>query len=72
SLASLRSAQLGGVAESLMEEIGLTPWTRTNQLVQLAQQYIRSRVEEEKWNEAWAKGRALTIEQAIELACRLA
>jgi len=71
-LASLRSAQLGGVAESLMEEIGLTPWTRTNQLVQLARQYIRSRVEEEKWNEAWAKGRALTIEQAIELACRLA
>ena len=71
-LASIQSAQLGGAAESLMDAIGLTPWTRTSQLVQLARQFIRSRVDEESWDNAWAKGRNLTIEQAIDLACRLA
>jgi predicted ATPase len=71
-LASIQSAQLGGAAESLMEAIGLTPWTRTNQLAQLARQFIRSRVDEESWVNAWAKGRNLTIEQAINLACQIA
>jgi predicted ATPase len=71
-LASIQSAQLGGAAESLMEAIGLTPWTRTNQLAQLARQFIRSRVDEESWVNAWAQGRNLTIEQAINLACQIA
>jgi hypothetical protein len=69
--ASLQSAQLGGAAESLMEAIGLTPWTKSNQLALLARQFIRSRVDEESWNVAWAEGRDLTIEQAIDLANRI-
>ena len=70
-LASIYSAQLGGAAESLMEAIGLTPWTRTNPLVQMVRQQIRSRVDEQRWEAAWDAGRALTIVQAIDLACRL-
>jgi len=69
--ASILSAQLGGAAESLMETIGLTPWTKSNPLAQMARQYIRSQVGEEKWNEAWSKGRALAIEQAIDMAVSL-
>lgn len=71
-LASIYSAQLGGAAESLFDRIGLTPWTRTNARAQMARQFIRSRVDEERYNTAWAEGRALTVEQAIDLANRLA
>ncbi len=71
-LASIHSAQLGGAAESLMDAIGLTPRTRTNKLVQMARQFIRSCVDEESWVNAWAEGRNLTIEQAIDLACQIA
>jgi predicted ATPase len=71
-LASIYSAQLGGAAEGLMDRIGLTPWTRTNSRAQFARQFIRSRVDEESWKAAWAEGRALTAEQAIDLAYRLA
>ncbi len=70
-LASILSAQLGGAAESLMDEIGLTPWTKSSRLVQMARQFIRSRVDEESWLKAWAEGRNFTIEQAVDLACRL-
>jgi hypothetical protein len=71
-LASIQSARLGGAAEGLMDAIGLTPWTKSSQLVQMARQFIRSRVDEERWNEAWAEGRELTVDQAIELANQLA
>jgi predicted ATPase len=66
--ASIYSAQLGGAAERLMDSIGLTPWTKSNPLAIMARQYIRSHVSEGQWNEAWAEGRALTIEQALDLA----
>ena len=71
-LASINSAKLGGAAESLMDAIGLIPWTKTNKLVQMARQFIRSRVDEESWVNAWAEGRNLTVEQAINLACQIA
>ncbi|MGZ6364660.1 MAG: ATP-binding protein [Ktedonobacteraceae bacterium] len=71
-LASINSAKLGGAAESLMDAIGLIPWTRTNKLVQMARQFIRSRVDEENWVNAWTEGRNLTVEQAINLACQIA
>ncbi len=71
-LASIYSARIGGAAESLSDRIGLTPWTKTNSLAQLARQFIRSRVDEESYKAAWAEGRALTVEQAVDLACRLA
>jgi len=69
--ASLHSAQLEGAVESLEETIGLTPWTRTHPLVQLVRQQIRSRVDPQRWQAALTAGRALTAEQAIELAHRL-
>ncbi len=71
-LASIQSARLGGAAEGLMDAIGLTPWTRSSQLVQMARQFIRSRVDEESWKVAWAEGRELSIERAIDLANQLA
>jgi hypothetical protein len=70
--ASLQSARIGGAAEGLMETIGLVPWTKTSQLALMARQFIRSRVDEESWKAAWAEGRELTIERAIELANQLA
>ena len=69
--ASTYAAQLEGVADGLEEAIGLTPWTKTNPLVQMIRQQIRSQVDEQSWQAAWAEGRALTLEQAIALASRL-
>jgi len=37
----------------------------------MVRQQIRSRVDEQSWQAAWEKGRALTIEQALDLAHRL-
>jgi tetratricopeptide (TPR) repeat protein len=71
-LASIYSARIGGAAESLSDRIGLTPWTKTNSLAQLVRQFIRSRVDEESYKAAWAEGRALTVEQAVDLACQMA
>lgn len=72
TVASMHAAQLDGAAEGLREAIGFTSWAETNPLVQAVQQYIRSRVDEESWKAAWTEGRALTVEQTIELANRLA
>ena len=72
TVASIHAAQLEGAAEGLMEAIGFTSWAETSPLVQMARQMIRSRVDEGSWNEAWAEGRGLTAEQAIDLANRLA
>ncbi len=69
--ASLYSAQVRGIADNLMDTIGLSPWTETNPFVQMIQEQIRSRVDEESWQTAWSTGHALTIAQAIELSCRL-
>jgi tetratricopeptide (TPR) repeat protein len=67
-LASLSAARLQGATDSLMEAIGLTPWTRTHPMVQTVFQHIRSRVDEQSWNVALNAGKALTMEQAIALA----
>ncbi|HBE25070.1 MAG TPA: hypothetical protein DDW33_05210, partial [Ktedonobacter sp.] len=61
-------AQLKGAAENLMDTMGLTPWTNTHPFVQMIHQYIRSQVDEQSWEAALAAGRALTVEQAIDLA----
>jgi len=69
--ASILSAQLKGAGEGLMNTIGLTTWTETHPFVQLVHQYIRSQVDEQNWEAALAAGRALTVEQAIDLAYRM-
>jgi hypothetical protein len=68
--ASILSAQLEAVTESLEEIVGLTGWTKTHLLIQAVRMQIRSNVDEQSWKEAWATGRKLTIEQAIDLASR--
>jgi hypothetical protein len=72
TVASIHAAQLAGAAEGLKEAIGFTSWADTSSLVQAVQQHIRSRVDEESWKAAWTEGRALTVEQAIDLAKQLA
>jgi predicted ATPase/transcriptional regulator with XRE-family HTH domain len=70
-LASIQAAKVGGAAESLQNAIGFYSWMKNHPIVEAALQYIRSRVDEQDWEEALAAGRALTVEQAIELAYRL-
>jgi len=55
----------------LQNAIGFYSWMKNHPIVEAALQYIRSRVDEQDWEEALAAGRALTVEQAIELAYRL-
>ena len=69
--ASIHSAQLQGAADGFMDAIGLTPWTRTNPIVQMIRQQIRSQVDEQSYEAAWTEGRKLTVEQAIDLAQQL-
>lgn len=70
--ASLNSAQVQGAAESLMATIGLTPWTISTPLIQAIRTHIRERVTPERWQAALDAGRALTLEQALELVFHLA
>lgn len=70
-VASLDAAKIQGAAQGLMDAIGLTPWTRTNPFAQMIHYQIRSRVDEQSWEAAWAIGRALSAEQAIALAYQL-
>lgn len=69
--ASIHSAQLDGIADNLSEMIGLTQWTKNNPFIKTVYEFIRSRVDAETWEAAWRAGRALTLEQAIDLACEL-
>jgi predicted ATPase/transcriptional regulator with XRE-family HTH domain len=70
-LASIQAARLGGAAESLQNAIGFSSWMKTHPIIEAMLQYIRSRVDEQSWEEALAAGRALNEEQAIELAYSL-
>jgi len=69
--ASIYSAYLRGISDNLMDEIGLNPWSRSLELMQIVQQHIRSFVDEQTWENALAEGRALSLEQAIELVLQL-
>ncbi len=69
--ACLYTAQLQGATQSLMDAIGMTHWARTNPFIQGVQMQLRFRVDDQDWEAAWNEGRALTPEQAIELAYRL-
>ena len=71
ALASIHAAQLQGAADAFMEAIGLTPWTNSNPFVQMVHQYIRSQVDEQRWEAEWTFGHSLTMEQAIDLASQL-
>ncbi len=69
--ASLYTAQLQGATQSLMDVTGMTHWSRKTPFIQAVQMQLRFRVNDQDWEVAWSEGRALTAEQAIELAFRL-
>ena len=69
--ASIYTAKLKGVAQGLMDAAGIIPWTKDHPMIQMVEQHIRSRIDEQSWQAAFEEGRKLNIEQAIELAFRL-
>jgi predicted ATPase/transcriptional regulator with XRE-family HTH domain len=69
--ASLYAAQLKGAAEVLMGAIGFSSWAKNHPFIQAVEAYICSRVDERSWEAAWNAGRALTIEQIIDLTQKI-
>ena len=63
-----RAARLWGAAEVLLEAIEILayPYASDRSLYQQQVADARARIEEEVWKRAWAQGRAMTREQAIE------
>jgi predicted ATPase/DNA-binding SARP family transcriptional activator/DNA-binding CsgD family transcriptional regulator len=63
-----RAAKLFGVAEALREAVGSQHTTEEDALREPYLAASRSRLDEEAWDKAWAEGRAMSMEQAIEYA----
>jgi predicted ATPase/DNA-binding CsgD family transcriptional regulator len=65
-----RVARLGGAAEALGEAfaISILPMYRRNYNNEERMDDARSQLDEQEWLEAWAEGRAMTPERAIEYA----
>jgi predicted ATPase/DNA-binding SARP family transcriptional activator/DNA-binding CsgD family transcriptional regulator len=65
-----RAARLWGAAEALRENIGmdLSPFDRTHSRYEERLASARSVMDEESWEAAWAEGRAMSPEAAIEHA----
>jgi len=54
-----------------MGTTGFISWAETHPFIQAVEEYIRSRVDEKSWETAWNAGRALTIEQIIDLTRKI-
>ena len=65
-----RAARLWGAAEALLEKIEVLtyPHVPDRSLHQRQVADARDRLKAEAWKEAWAQGRAMTLEQAVEYA----
>ncbi len=65
-----RAARLWGAAEAILEntEVLASPHVPDRSLHQRQVADARARLEAEAWQEAWAQGRAMTLEQAVEYA----
>jgi len=65
-----RAARLWGAAEALREAIGmgLSPFDRKHTRYEDRLATARSLMDDAAWEEAWARGRAMTPEEAIEYA----
>jgi predicted ATPase/DNA-binding SARP family transcriptional activator/DNA-binding CsgD family transcriptional regulator len=65
-----RAARLWGAAEALREAIGmqLSPFDRTHTRYEERLSAARSLMDDETWEAAWAQGRAMSPEEAIEYA----
>ena len=66
----LRAAQLFGAAETLREQLGIQHFPVERDEYQKYIALARSQVDEVSWNAAWEKGKAMSLEQALELALR--
>ncbi|MGH3086871.1 MAG: ATP-binding protein, partial [Rubrobacteraceae bacterium] len=66
----IRAARLWGAAEALREAVGipLSPFDRAHYEYERRISDARSTLDTEAWSAAWAEGRAMTPEQAIEYA----
>ena len=66
----VRAARLWGAAEALLEEIevGVHTYVPDRSLHQSQVAAARAQLEEAEWTAAWAEGRAMTSEQALEYA----
>ncbi len=65
---SARSARLWGAAQSLRETIGATLSPVEMRVQEPYIQAARQRLGEVAWEEAWAEGKAMTVEEAVEYA----
>jgi non-specific serine/threonine protein kinase len=65
-----RAARLWGAAEALLQanEVMAYPHASERSLYRRQAADARSRLETEAWKKAWAQGRAMTLEQAVEYA----
>ena len=66
----VRAARLWGTAEALLEQtgVGAYPYTPDRSLYQSQVSAARSQLDEAAWAKAWAEGRAMSREQAVEYA----
>ncbi len=63
-----RAARLFGASEALREAMGAPPEPGESALQEPYLGAARSQVDETSWQEAWAQGRAMTLEKAISYA----
>jgi hypothetical protein len=63
-----RAARLFGASEALPEAMGTPPESGERALQEPYHAAARSQLDETSWQEAWAQGRAMTLEEAISYA----
>jgi hypothetical protein len=63
-----RAARLFGASEALREAMGVPPEPGEIALQEPHLSAARSRLDKTSWQEAWAEGRAMTLEEAISYA----
>jgi hypothetical protein len=63
-----RAARLFGASEALSEEMGAPPESGESALQEHYLAAARSQLDEASWQEAWAQGQAMTLEEAISYA----
>ena len=65
---NVRAARLFGASEALREVIGAPPEPGERALQEPYLVAARSNLDEAAWQEAWAQGRAMTLEEVISYA----
>ncbi len=67
---TVRAARLIGAAEALRESLNAYPWHATRLAYEQNVADARAQLDEEAYAAAWAEGRAMKIEEAIEYALK--